>query len=1014
MRHKYIGSLIVATLLAAIGATATAGEFGGVGDLTGGIYESGVPGVSADGSTVVGYSESASGVEAFRWTSSGGIVGLGDLAGGSFYSEAMGASSDGSVVVGLSASASGTEAFSWTSGGGMTGLGDLAGGVFDSRAYAISSDGLVVVGQSSATLGYEAYRWTSGGGMVGLGDLAGGNYYSQAYGASSDGSVVVGHSSSASGTEAFRWTSGVGMVGLGDLPGSSFSSTANAVSGDGSVVVGYGVSASGTEAFRWTSGGGMVGLGDLAGGSFVSDALATNLDGSVIVGFSTSAAGSDAFIWDATNNMRSLQDILEDDYKFDLTGWTLTSATGVSSDGKVIVGEGTSASGTEVWRVDLSLSDIYWDSSSGTWNTASKWDPEKVPGLADDVYISPSSTATVTGPTTENKVNSLTIGGGVGSATLRTSGGGDLTVTQALTVEANGTLDHEQGTLSADSIDNRGTLQVASAMDVAGAITNDNNLYVYAGGDVTTGSGLTNSSFMSISGGTIGGGTVTNDYGANLNAEGEIDTALDNNGGLYVSGVLVVSGKVTNYGSIDADSGESLRADGGLDNYGTIDLDGGSITGGGALINYAGGVIRGGSAISALFQNTGGLVHADGTSTLVIVTMTTNSSGGEMRINDGAGISVASGFTNQATVVLGGAGAMLSGGAINSSGTIRGQGLVTSNLTNTGAVRAEGGVLSLSGTLGNGSAGLMEVMSGATLYAGQGLAQNDGSVVLRGGTFDNSSYAIDNQGQITGYGVFRSGGLTNSNHVGVGGGDMDVIGDVVNSGTFDVAAGRTATFYNDVSGSGSFGGTGTVVFLGAVNPGSSPAAVSFGGDVVLGSGAKLEIELGGGSPGSGHDALNVAGNLTVDGVLELRLINGFTPSIGQEFEILTFSSLSGEFDGVEGWDLPDRALVAQYDSNGLRLLTTFYGDANLDLAVTDADYTIWANNFDPAASDATWATGDFNGDGAVTDADLSMWSAYYGSATTPGSPVPEPASVILLAAGWVAAMARRRRKQQRS
>ena len=57
------------------------------------------------------------------------MVGLGDLPGGTFISPAHGVSSDGSVVVGFSNSALGQEAFRWTSGGGMVGLGDLPGAI---------------------------------------------------------------------------------------------------------------------------------------------------------------------------------------------------------------------------------------------------------------------------------------------------------------------------------------------------------------------------------------------------------------------------------------------------------------------------------------------------------------------------------------------------------------------------------------------------------------------------------------------------------------------------------------------------------------------------------------------------------------------------------------------------------------------------------------------------------------------------------------------------------------------
>lgn len=186
--------------------------------------------------------------------------------------------------------------------------------------------------------------------MVGLGDLPGGTFASSAFAVSSDGSVIVGRGSSASGsTEAFRWTSGGGMVGLGDLAGGTFASDAQASSSDGSVVVGNGTSASGLEAYRWTSGGGMVGLGDLAGGQFESRAWDVSGDGLVVVGASYSLSGLEAIIWDQTNGMRALDEVLID-LGIDLTGWTLTQATGISADGSIIVGYGDHTGfGPEAW-----------------------------------------------------------------------------------------------------------------------------------------------------------------------------------------------------------------------------------------------------------------------------------------------------------------------------------------------------------------------------------------------------------------------------------------------------------------------------------------------------------------------------------------------------------------------------------------------------------------------------------------------------------------------------------------
>lgn len=225
----------------------TAGDgMEGLGFLPGGeLHGSMARGVSADGSVVAGSSaippctqEVEFCYEAYRWTAAGGMVGLGQLPGGVSGSTGLGVSADGSVVVGSSDSPDGPQAFRWTSGGGMSGLGDLAGGTFSSVANDVSADGLVVVGRGRSDDGVEAFVWTPGLGMVGLGDLPGGEFHSDAVAVSADGETVVGDATSTAEHEAFRWTSRAGMAGLG-VPAGSTRSFAGGVSGDGRTVVGF-------------------------------------------------------------------------------------------------------------------------------------------------------------------------------------------------------------------------------------------------------------------------------------------------------------------------------------------------------------------------------------------------------------------------------------------------------------------------------------------------------------------------------------------------------------------------------------------------------------------------------------------------------------------------------------------------------------------------------------------------------------------------------------------------------
>jgi uncharacterized membrane protein len=134
------------------------------------------------------------------------MVGLGDLPGGSFGSYANAASTDGSVIVGYGSGNNGIEAFRWTTSGGMVGLG--GSGFANSIAQDLSGDGSTIVGYANFGSGDEALIWDATNGVRRLKgvlvnewglDLTGWTL-TMANAVSADGTVIVGTGTNPSGS----------------------------------------------------------------------------------------------------------------------------------------------------------------------------------------------------------------------------------------------------------------------------------------------------------------------------------------------------------------------------------------------------------------------------------------------------------------------------------------------------------------------------------------------------------------------------------------------------------------------------------------------------------------------------------------------------------------------------------------------------------------------------------------------------------------------------------------------
>jgi uncharacterized membrane protein len=179
-----------------------------------------------------------------------------------------------------------------------------------------------------------------------LGDLPGGRFFSEAICVSGDGRVVFGDSVTGGVppndiSEAFYWTAQTGIQTL-DPSRAGLSSTPFAASFDGSVTAGYIIFPNiytDIEIFRWTSASGAMDiLGDLPGGFINSSARGLSADGSILVGtgssqmsFASCSNCVESFRWTAPDGLVPMGDV---------PGGSFDSrAYGISADGTVIAGE---------------------------------------------------------------------------------------------------------------------------------------------------------------------------------------------------------------------------------------------------------------------------------------------------------------------------------------------------------------------------------------------------------------------------------------------------------------------------------------------------------------------------------------------------------------------------------------------------------------------------------------------------------------------------------------------------
>ena len=375
------------------------------------------------------------------------------------------------------------------------------------------------------------------------------------------------------------------------------------------------------------------------------------------------------------------------------------------------------------------------------------------------------------------------------------------------------------------------------------------------------------------------------------------------------------------------------------------------------------GILSLGGTVGAGSLNiNGGTVYVGPLISLPMNTVTIAASG--TLLNDSGLLRLTTSLLNSGRVEIQ-SGARITGGTFTNNGITSGSGTIASAFVNNsqGDVRiAEGGSVLFSSTTSTNNLGLIEVIGGSAEFSSSVTNfPSTGLFFVRDATLRFNAGITNFGGIASSFGISDIFGDIDNRAGGVitisGGSDATFVDDVINNGSLRTSSGGSTVFLGNVSGGGSFPGTGTVYLEGDLRPGNSPGLVAFGGDVVFGSFSTLKQEIAGDTPAL-FDRTTIAGTAYLDGSLDVALLDGFTPAGTQSFAILAADEVVGRFQSVH---IPPTTpqLRVVYTPTSV-LLTVCIADYNFDNVVDFFDYLDFVSDFAVSMPRA-----DFNDDGVI-------------------------------------------------
>lgn len=583
-----------------------------------------------------------------------------------------------------------------------------------------------------------------------------------------------------------------------------------------------------------------------------------------------------------------------------------------------------------------------WTGTNGSnWFDSGNWDQGTVPSNGDEVVINSGFASTNNG---SPSISGLTI-----------NSGGTLSVTLNSTLSLGGScIVNGGGSLQA----NGGIILLNSDLDIDGNLT-------LASGTLQGGGDLTITGTMDVSGGnnTIENtGQFMNSGTINFAGTGFLLTTLINSGSVNVTSTFQIglNGHILNLSTIDIQNDAGINEVSGnflgIMNQGTIMKSGGSGTSQLNLRLFNNATVE---ATSGQLELSGSGLH-----------------GGDFMSNGTGYISFEGTDTMVGGNILGGSGA-----AIIDDGTVFLQGNVdATNFTidqgqiyGSGDLAVSGAFNFYRGTLGHFNLTFGEFYANGTLTLGgpsngnpitytrlvsevsavqtRTLVIQDNGEFFNNGSLDiqndanlaggSGSIQIRNNGTITKSGTnggYSEFGTTFINYgtVNIQVGELRLTDGGVNGGLINISAGAVLNhtgsnnlFTNyaegQIAGQGEFEADANVVNNGGIIPGSSPGILTFNtgfNNLSMSDSTVFEMEIGGTTLGAEHDHLVLGGTVSIDGLLDIHLINGFVPALNDNFVLIDYTNLSGWFSkGINACTGVD-TLGFEIIDNGTEIIAT--------------------------------------------------------------------------------------------